>query len=73
MTLNVNGKEIILRGDPTLTKALVSANTMRKLLEQGNKGMMIELCHAQMSDQPKTMINPPSEIQPLLREFEIFL
>lgn len=46
MTMIVDNKEIVLRGDPALSKSIVLANAMRKLLEMGHEGMVINICLA---------------------------
>ena len=69
MTFELGGKTVMLKGDPTLSKALVSLKSLVKTIQQEGEGMLIELCQIAAAEIAQSEeVNPA--VEEVLNEFQ---
>lgn len=68
MSFEVNGKQVVLKGDPSLCRSLMSLKTIMKDILSEKEGLLLELCSLDVEND--VLQGVPKQIQSLLGEFE---
>lgn len=68
MKFMVGGKSMVLKGDPSMGRTLVSFRSMERTFKQEGHGVLVEL--GLMSKQPTKTPEWPAELKELLKEYE---
>lgn len=69
MRVTVNGKEVVLRGDRTLYRPMISFKSLVKSFDGEDEALLLELCSLSLSETEEITQEIEPVLRPLIEEF----